>query len=43
MHAVCFDPTSRTLTALAREALVILIRKNCKWEWLHWEEEMGVN
>ena len=40
MHVVCFNTTSRTLTALAREALVNLIMKNCKWEQLNWAEEM---
>ena len=42
MHVVCFDQTSRTLTALAREALVILIIENCKWKHLHGAEEMRV-
>ena len=40
MHVVCFNTTSRTLTALAREALVNLIMKNCKWEQLNWAEKM---
>ena len=40
MHVICFNVTSRTLSALAREALVNLIMKNCKWEQLNWAEKM---
>ena len=42
MHGVCFNTTSRTLTALASEALVNRIMKNCKGEQLHWAEKMLV-
>lgn len=40
MHVICFNTTSRTLTALAREALINLIMKNCKWEQLNWADKM---
>ena len=40
MHMVCFNTMSRTLTVLAREALVNLIIKNCKWEQLNWAEKI---
>ena len=42
MHVVCFDTTSRTLTTMAREALVTPTRKNCKWEQLPEAEETRV-
>ena len=41
LHVV-FNTTSRTLTALAREALVNRIMKNCKWEHLHWAGKVPV-
>jgi len=40
MHVICFNTTSRTLTAIAREALINLIMKNCKYEQLNWAEKM---
>ena len=40
MYVVCFDVTSRTITPIAREALINLIMKNCKWEQLNWAERM---
>ena len=40
MHIICFNTTSRRLTAVAREALVNLIMKNCKYEQLNWVEKM---
>merc|ERR1719394_2286368 len=40
MHVICFNTTSRRLTAVAREALVNLIMKNCKYEQLNWAEKM---
>jgi len=40
MHVICYNTTSRTLTAVAREALVNLIMKNCKWDQLNWAEKM---
>merc|ERR1712004_231935 len=40
MHVVCFNVTSRTITPIAREALINLIMKNCKWEQLNWAERM---
>ena len=40
MHVICFNTTSRTLTAVAREALINLIMKNCKWEQLNWADKM---
>ena len=40
MHVICFNTTSRRLTAVAREALVNLIMKNCKWDQLNWAEKM---
>ena len=40
MAVVCYNTTSRRLTAPAREALVNLIMKNCKWEQLNWAEKM---
>ena len=40
MHKVCFNSTSRTRTAVDREALVHLIIKNCKWEQFNWAEKM---
>ena len=40
MHVICFNTTSRSLTAVAREALVNLIMKNCKYEQLNWAEKM---
>ena len=39
MQVVVFGRASRTRKALAREALFIRIRKNCKGERLHWAEE----
>lgn len=40
MHVICFNTNSRTLTAIAREALINLIMKNCKYEQLNWAEKM---
>jgi len=40
MHVICYNTTSRTLTAVAREALINLIMKNCKWDQLNWAEKM---
>jgi len=40
MHVICYNITSRTITAIAREALINLIMKNCKWEQLNWAEKM---
>jgi len=40
MSVICFNTTSRTLTALAREALINMIMKNCKWDQLNWAEKM---
>ena len=40
MHVICFNTTSRRLTVVAREALVNLIMKNCKYEQLNWVEKM---
>merc|ERR1719414_3716 len=40
MHVICFNTTSRTITPIAREALINLIMKNCKWEQLNWAEKM---
>jgi len=40
MHVICFNTTSRTITPIAREALINLIMKNCKWEQLNWAERM---
>ena len=40
MHVICFNTTSRRLTAVAREALVNLIMKNCKYEQLNWAEKL---
>lgn len=40
MHVICFNTTSRTLTAIAREALINLIMKNCKYEQLNWANKM---
>merc|ERR550519_2881162 len=40
MNVICFNTTSRTLTAVAREALINLIMKNCKWDQLNWAEKM---
>ena len=40
MHVICFNTTSRRLTSVAREALVNLIMKNCKYEQLNWAEKM---
>ena len=38
MHII--NTTSRRLTTVAREALVNLIMKNCKYEQLNWAEKM---
>ena len=40
MHVICYNTTSRRLTSVAREALVNLIMKNCKYEQLNWAEKM---
>ena len=40
MHVICFNTTSRTLTAIAREALINLIMKNCKYDQLDWAVKM---
>ena len=40
MSVICYNTTSRRLTACAREALVNLIMKNCKYEQLNWAEKM---
>ena len=40
MHMVCFNTTSRTRTAVDREARVHRITKNCKWEQLKKVEKM---
>ena len=40
MHVICFNTTSRTLTTIAREALINLIMKNCKYEQLNWADKM---
>merc|ERR550519_2641357 len=40
MAVICYNTTSRRLTACAREALVNLIMKNCKYEQLNWAEKM---
>ena len=40
MHIISFNITSRRLTAVAREALVNLIMKNCKYEQLNWAEKL---
>eukprot|EP00090_Calanus_glacialis_P004732 TRINITY_DN13559_c0_g1_i1.p1 TRINITY_DN13559_c0_g1~~TRINITY_DN13559_c0_g1_i1.p1 ORF type:complete len:1002 (-),score=408.50 TRINITY_DN13559_c0_g1_i1:92-3097(-) len=40
MHVICFNTTSRTLTAIAREALINLIMKNCKYDQLNWADKM---
>ena len=40
MNVVCFNVTSRTITPIAREALVNLVMKNCRWEQLNWAERM---
>merc|ERR1719234_2711287 len=40
MAVICYNTTSRRLTAGAREALVNLIMKNCKYEQLNWAEKM---
>jgi len=40
MNVICYNVTSRTITAKAREALVNLIMKNCKPEQLDWAEKM---
>ena len=40
MHVICFNTTSRRLTSVAREALVNLIMKNCKYEQVNWAEKM---
>jgi hypothetical protein len=40
MHVISFNTTSRTLTAIAREALINLIMKNCKYEQLNWADKM---
>ena len=40
IHMVCLNPTSRTRTAVDREARVHQIAKNCKWEQLTKVEKM---
>ena len=40
MHVICFNTTSRTLTSIAREALINLAMKNCKYDQLNWADKM---
>ena len=40
MHVVCFNATSRSRTAMAREALVNITMKNCKWNQLNWADKI---
>jgi hypothetical protein len=40
MHVICSNTTSRTLTAIAQEALINLIMKNCKYDQLNWADMM---
>ena len=40
MHVICFNTTSRTLTSIAREALINMAMKNCKYDQLNWADKM---
>ena len=40
MYVICFNTTSRTLTTIAREDLINLIMKNCKYDQLNWADMM---
>ena len=39
-NVLIFNTTSRTLTGMARDAIIELVMKNCKYEELGWAEKM---
>ena len=38
MHVITFNTVSRTITGMARNALIELIMNNCKYDALNWAE-----